>query len=191
MNILPYFLLFDSFGVNVHFYIKGAKDYRSHFGGLITLIIYIVTIICAVIFSDELRIRNNPKISTASAIYNNPTKMLYPDNIFFMFSISVNNMPFIDDKIYRVIGHIRSKMNGTNVLEQKNISLDICSKVFDEKYKYYDAIKHINLSNFYCISLDKNKNNGVEKDDLYINEFWGNDGFQMLQIKIYNCNAIA
>ena len=27
--------------------------------------------------------------------------------------------------------------------------------------------------------------------ELYINEFWGNDGFQMLQIKIYNCNAIA
>ena len=175
----------------MHFYIKGTKDYRSHLGGLITLIIYIVTIICAVIFSGELRIRNNPKISTASAIYNNPTKMFYPDNIFFMFSVSVNNIPFIDDKIYRVIGHIRSKVNGTESLVQKNVSLDICSNVFDEKYKYYDAIKHINLNNFYCISLDKNKNNGIDKDELYINEFWGNDGFQMLQIKIYNCNAIA
>ena len=142
----------------MHFYIKGTKDYRSHLGGLITLIIYIVTIICAVIFSGELRIRNNPKISTASAIYNNPTKMFYPDNIFFMFSVSINNIPFIDDKIYRVIGHIRSKVNGTESLVQKNVSLDICSNVFDEKYKYYDAIKHINLNNFYCISLDKNKN---------------------------------
>ncbi len=58
------------------------------------------------------------------------------------------------------------------------------SNIFDEKYKYYDSIKHINLNNFYCYSLDN-------KDELFINEFWDHEGFQMLQIKLYNCSALA
>ena len=189
--MIRYFLLLDSFGVNMHFYLKGYKDYRSHLGGLITLLIYAVTIICAIIFSNEFLIKGSPKVSTASPIYKNPSKIFYPDDIFFMFSITVNSIPFINEKIYRAIGHIRTKINGTELFIQKNLSLEICSNIFDEKYKYYEAIKHINLSNFYCISLDKNKNNGIEKEELFINEFWGNDGFQMLQIKIYNCTALA
>ena len=191
MNIIPYFLLLDSFGINLNFYVKGNKDYRSHLGGFVTLVIYIVTIICAVIFANELKVKSNPKISTASAIYNNPTKIYYPNDIFFMISISVNSTPFIDDKIYRVVGYIRSKINGTETFLEKTLTLDKCSNVFDEKYKYYNSIRHINLSNFYCISLDKNINNGIREDELFINEFWGNDGFQMLQIKVYNCTAIA
>ena len=191
MNIIPYFLLLDSFGIKLNFYVKGNKDYRSHLGGFVTLVIYIVTIICAVIFANELKVKSNPKISTASAIYNNPTKIYYPNNIFFMISISVNSTPFIDDKIYRVVGYIRSKINGTESFLEKNITLDKCSNVFNEKYKYYNSIRHINLSHFYCISLDKNINNGIREDELFINEFWGNDGFQMLQIKVYNCTAIA
>ena len=191
MNIIPYFLLLDSFGIKLNFYVKGNKDYRSHLGGFVTLVIYIVTIICAVIFANELKVKSNPKISTASAIYNNPTKIYYPNDIFFMISISVNSTPFIDDKIYRVVGYIRSKINGTESFLEKNLTLDKCSNVFNEKYKYYNSIRHINLSHFYCISLDKNINNGIREDELFINEFWGNDGFQMLQIKVYNCTAIA
>jgi hypothetical protein len=102
-----------------------------------------------------------------------------------MLGLTVNSTPFINESIYRPIGQIKTKKNGTELFTVKNISLDICSKVFDEKYKYYDSIKHINLSNYYCYTLDNNK------DELFINEFWDNDGFQMLQIKIYNCSAIA
>ena len=191
MKFLSYILLLDSFGITTNFYVKGYKDYRSHFGGLVTLIIYIATIVCAVIFADELWNKNNPTVSTASAVYPNPTKIYYPDNIFFMFSVNNDTTPFIDDKIYRVVGLIRSKSNGTEEMLQQNISLDICSNVFNESYKYYEAIKNINLSNFHCLSLDKEKNKGIGKKDLYLNEFWGNEGFQMLQIKVYNCLAIA
>lgn len=108
-----------------------------------------------------------------------------------MFSVNVDSIPFIDEKIYRAVGYISYKVNSTEKISQQNISLDICSNVFDESFKYYDSIKHLNLSNFYCISLDKNLNNGIEKEDLFINEFWGHEGFQMLQVKVYNCQAIA
>ena len=186
-----YFLIFDSFGINMSFYLKGYKNFRSNFGGVATIIIYLVSIICGFIFANEMLIKYNPTISTASAIYPNPTKLYYPDNIFFMFSLNINSVPFIDETIYRPMGYIKTKKNGTESLIERKISLDICSNVFDEKYKYYESIKHLNLNHFYCLVLDKNKNNGIDNDELFINEFWGNDGFQMLQIKIYNCSAIA
>lgn len=186
-----YFLIFDSFGINMSFYLKGYNNFRSNFGGVATIIIYLVSIICGFIFANEILIKYNPTISTASAIYPNPTKLYYPDNIFFMFSLNINSVPFIDETIYRPMGYIKTKKNGTESLIERKISLDICSNVFDEKYKYYESIKHLNLNHFYCLVLDKNKNNGIDNDELFINEFWGNDGFQMLQIKIYNCSAIA
>ena len=191
MEYLSYLLLLDSFGVNMSFYINGYRDYRSHLGGLVTIIIYVVTIICVFIFSRKLWIKSNPTVNTASEVYPNPVKIYYPDNLFFMFSVSVDSIPFIDEKIYRAVGFIRYKGNSTEEVLRQNISLDICSNVFNESYKYYDSIKHLNLNNFYCISLDKNLNNGIEKEDLFINEFWGNEGFQMLQVKVYNCQAIA
>ena len=183
--MLKYFLILDSFGINMSFYLKGYKDYRSHFGGLVTIIIYLVTVICGFIFSNQIYSKKNPKVSTTSAIYTNPKKISYPDDLFFMFGLNVDSLPFVDERIYRPIGQIKIKKNGTEEFLTKNISLDICSNIFDNTYKYYDSIKHINLSNFYCFSLDNNI------DELFINEFWDNDGFQMLQIKIYNCSAIA
>jgi len=191
MEYLSYLLLLDSFGVNMSFYINGYRDYRSHLGGLVTIIIYVVTVTCIFIFSRKLLIKSNPTVNTASEVYPNPVKIYYPDNLFFMFSVSVDSIPFIDEKIYRAVGFIRYKGNSTEEVLRQNISLDICSNVFNESYKYYDSIKHLNLNNFYCISLDKNLNNGIEKEDLFINEFWGNEGFQMLQVKVYNCQAIA
>ena len=42
----------------------------------------------------------------------------------------------------------------------------------------------LELDGYYCFS--RNQPN-VKPEDLYINEFWGNNGFQMLQIKFYDC----
>ena len=181
-------IILDSFGINMTFYLKGFKDYRSHLGGFVTLSIYVISIICACIFAGEFWKKSTPKISTASSIYPNPTKLDYPNDIFFMFTVSVDSIPFLDNKIYRPIGHIQTKINGTESFYQKNISLEICSTIFNESYKYYESIKHLNLSNFYCLSLDKNNET---ENGIFINEFWGNEGFQMLQIKIYNCSAVA
>ena len=41
---------------------------------------------------------------------------------------------------------------------KKEIPLNRCNNIIDQKYKYYDAIKHLNLSNYYFISSDNEKN---------------------------------
>ena len=175
----------------MHFYLNGYKDCSSKFGGCMTLLLYIITIVIGVILAKDLIIKNNPKVNI-STVYSKPAKIFYPDNIVFMVSMSIDSVPFVDEKIYRAFGQIKTKINGTQeTLTTKNITLDLCNNVFDKTHKFYDSIKDINLSNFYCISLDKNKEKGIKEDEYFLNEFWGKDGFQMLQIKIYNCSAIA
>ena len=191
MKIIPYILMADSFGTNMTFYLRGFKDYRSNLGGFFTLSIYVISLVFGIYLARELWEKSSPKISTSTGINSNPSKLYYPKDIFFMITLTIDSVPYINEKIYRPLGHIRRKINGTETLLTKNLSLETCNNIFNEKYKYYDSIKHLNLSNFYCISIDKDKNNGIEQEELYINEFWGNDGFQMLQIKLYNCSALA
>ena len=190
-NLIHYFLILDSFGVGINFYLEGYKDYRSQLGGFITLVIYVITIICGIIFSKNLLQRVNPSVSTTSANYPNPEKILYPNNTFFILGITVDSLPFINESIYRPIAYINTKVNGSEELMRQNISVDLCDKVLNEDYKYYDVIKHLNLSNFYCIDLNQKNKSDINNVELYINEFWGNDGFRMLQIKIFNCSAVA
>ena len=121
MEYLAYFLLLDSFGVNMSFYIQGYRDFRSHLGGLVTIIIYASTVLCVYIFAQKLLIKSNPTVNTASAVYPNPTKIYYPDNFVFMFSVSIDSIPFIDERIYRAVGFIRYKGNNTEEVLKQNI----------------------------------------------------------------------
>ena len=190
MTFVHYFLLLDSFGVGINFHLKGNKLYRSHLGGFITIVIYVATIICGIIFSKELFQKISPTLSTTFTNYPNPTKLSYPENFFFLLGITVNSTPLVDEKIFRPIGYINTKINGSEELVKQEIAVEKCNEVLNEEYKYYDMIKHLNLNNFYCISLNETKNK-INNNELYVNEFWGNDAFRMLQIKIYNCTAVA
>ena len=190
MTFLNYLLMLDSFGVGINFYLKGRRDYRSHLGGFITIAIYITTIVCGVFFSQELFTKTNPTVSTSSMNNPSPDKISYPSETFFILGLSIDSVPFINEKIYRPVAYIIKKTNGSEILSRQNISVEICDKVINKEYKYYELLKQINLSNYYCISLNQNKY-GVNINDLYVNEFWGHEGFQMLQMKIFNCTAVA
>ena len=190
MTFLNYFVMLDSFGVGINFYLKGFRDYRSHLGGFVTIVIYITTIICGIIFSKGLFTKTNPTVSTSTMNNPNPVNISYPSETFFILGLTVDSLPFVDEKIYRPMAYILKKSNGSEVLSRQNLSIEICDKVITPEYKYYDVVKQLNLSNYYCISLNQSKY-GVNIKDLYVNEFWGNDGFQMLQIKFFNCAAVA
>ena len=190
MTFLNYFVMLDSFGVGINFYLKGFRDYRSHLGGFVTIVIYITTIICGIIFSKGLFTKTNPTVSTSTMNNPNPVNISYPSETFFILGLTVDSLPFVDEKIYRPMAYILKKSNGSEVLSRQNLSIEICDKVITSEYKYYDVVKQLNLSNYYCISLNQSKY-GVNIKDLYVNEFWGNDGFQMLQIKFFNCVAVA
>ena len=63
------------------------------------------------------------------------------------------------------------------------IVLEPCKKTFANT-SAFEFVTHVNIEDYYCFSKQQMK---VSNDDLYINDFWNNDGFQMLQIKFYEC----
>ena len=84
VNLFHYFLMLDSFGVGINFYLEGYKDYRSKLGGFITLVIYVITVVCGILFSKNLLIRDSPSVSTTSANYPIHQKSFIP-TILFLF----------------------------------------------------------------------------------------------------------
>ena len=163
MGFSRYFSMLDSFGVGINFYLKGYNnrynDYRSILGGFVTIIIYVVTITCGVIFSKELFQKINPTVSTSTMNNPNPQKILYPNKTFFMLGLTIDFIPFVDERIYRIAGFMTTKINGSETLLRQNLSVEICDKVLNKEYVYFDVIKHLNLSNFYCISLNQSEYN--------------------------------
>ena len=180
------FLLFDTFDVKPNFFFKGKTNYSTLFGRILTGIVYIITFCCAIYFSIEIWEKKKPTVGTSSVSHPHPEKIFYPNEFFFMLSLQNDYISKIDESIYYPIGLIHSTIiNSTGTFHIKiNLKMEKCSKVIDENFIYYSLLKDIDLENYYCISKNQNE---VDLNKLYINEFWGNNNFQMLQVKIYEC----
>ena len=182
--VLNLFLFMDSFGARPSLYINGDKEYHTLFGGCLTTLVYIITVGYGIYFAQELWQKNDPTVSTATLITQHPEKLLYPDPFFFMVSVDMGFAPKIDESIYFPTGnlHITHVNESGTTSERKFFYMKKCSEVVDKNYVYYNLLKEYDLDNFYCMpKFNENEN------DLYLKDYWGNDGFEMLQVKIYTC----
>ena len=183
--LLNIFHFMDPFAVRPSFYINGKKEYYSLFGGIITILVYTITIGCALYFAQEIWQKKQPTVSTATLVAQHPEKLLYPDPYFFMVTIDVSYVPTIDESIYFPTGnihitHVNEK--GVSTTERKFYKMRQCTEIIDKNHIYYNLLKDFDLSNFYCMPKFYEKEN-----DIALNDYWGNDGFEMLQVKIYIC----
>ena len=102
-----------------------------------------------------------------------------------MVTVDVDYIPTVDESLYLPRGNFHIThvyKNGTSTTERKFFDMKICSEIIDETHIYYDILKNFDLNNFYCMPKFVEKEN-----DIYLNDYWGNDGFQMLQVKVYTC----
>ena len=137
MTFLNYFVKLDSFGVGINFYLKWFWDYRSHLGGFVTLVIYITTIICGIIFSKGLFTKTNPTVSTSTMNNPNPVNISYPSETFFILGLTVDSLPFVDEKIYRPMAYILKKSNESEVLSRNLINLNLLMNNNQKTYHAY------------------------------------------------------
>ena len=182
------FLLFDTFSIKPSFFYKGKIEYSTTFGKILTIIVYIITICCGIYFSMEIWEKKEPTVGSSSVSHPHPGKILYPNEFFFMLSLQDDYISKIDESIYYPVGYIHSTIiNSTGTYNIKiSLKMEKCSKVIDENFIYYFLLKDIDLDNYYCISKNQNE---INLDKLYINEFWGNNDFQMIQVKLYECGV--
>ena len=173
----------DFFSIFPGFFVKRDLDYKTRIGGFITILIIILTIALASIFSLELFLKKDPNVSTALKINEHPNTYQYPYPIFFMLAVrDSNDIPIINEKIYFPEGYIFKSIleNGKVVSKKYQVNMVSCDKIIDETFQYYNLIENIDLKNHYCLD---NTNN-----DLSIGEFWGNENFTMLQVKMFKCS---
>ena len=185
-NIQTYITFLDLFGHSPSFIINNKLQYQTFFGGILSLIAIIISIITTIVFSRELFLKKSPSVNLNTETNPNPDILYYFDN--FEFIIGVQNESYtvtIDDSLFTAKGFIfNTSINESGIFNRVfEIDLQPCNLALKNSPNY-DMFKKYNLENFYCISKNQSK---INLNDIYLKEFWGNNGFQMLQIKFYEC----
>ena len=178
-----YLLLCDLFGQTPGFYINDNKELKSYLGGIITLIIISLSIIMGIILGKEILQKKKPSVNLITESYESPKKINYFDNYEVLLSINnLDKIPEINEQIYYAKANLFKTIVNSSGSYSEYIDLKMTRCIESMKNSNnYNLVKELDLYNFYC--LDKNN-----KDLIYINEFWGNNNFQMIQIKLYTCN---
>ena len=185
-NIQTYITFLDLFGHSPSFIINNNLQYQTFFGGILSLIAIIISIITTIVFSRELFLKKSPSVNLNTETNPNPDILYYFDN--FEFIIGVQNESYtvtIDDSLFTAKGFIfNTSINESGIFNRVfEIDLQPCNLALKNSPNY-DIFKKYNLENFYCISKNQSK---INLNDIYLKEFWGNNGFQMIQIKFYEC----
>ena len=185
-KIKEYLRFIDFFGHNPSFIIKNNLKYQTHIGGLLTLIVIIISVITLIFFSEELYNKKSPSVNLITEANLHPSKINFFDN--FEFIIGIQNDNFIvqrNESIYYAKGFLfQTIINSSGIFNIKEeIDLDSCDKTLKDSTNY-ELFKDLNLNNYYCFSKNQSK---INLNNIYLNEYWGNNGFQMLQIKFYDC----
>ena len=175
----------DIFGYSPRLTIKKRSENRTIFGGIMTILLVVLSLIAICFFGQEIIFKESPSVNLSTESYNNPDKINYFDNFELILGIQNPNKEMeINDKIFYVKANIfTTTVNETGSFNtRESINIEPCDKVkpsnsTDNIFRDYD------LKNYYCIS----ENQPIGKEQIYINEFWGNNKFRMLQIKIYDC----
>ena len=177
------FIDIDVFGYTPSLSIKNQLFYQTIFGGLLTLLIVIITIITLIFFSQELFNKNSPSVNLSMEALNHPQRLNYFDNFEFLIGIQNSSyMTEINEKIFNAKGSLfKTVVNESGIYNLKtNINLVSCDIALSNS-KNKDLYTDLNLKGYYCISNDQN-------EEPYLKEHWGNNDFSMIQIKFVDCD---
>ena len=182
-KIRDFFIDIDIFGYAPSLSIKNQLFYQTIFGGLLTLLIIIITIITLIFFSQELFNKNSPSVNLSMDALNHPQRLNYFDNFEFLIGIQNSSyMTEINEKIFGAKGTLfKTVVNESGIYNLKtNINLVSCDKALSNS-KNKDLYTDLNLKGYYCISNEQN-------EEPYLKEHWGNNDFSMIQIKFVDCD---
>ena len=185
-KVLNFIKFIDLFGHTPSFVINQELKYKTIFGGILSIIILILGLILLCFFSIELFSRKAPSINLSTKLEPNPKKLYYFDNFEFIIGINDENLEMIyDETIFNIKAYLYSKKDTEEDFFANPIELDLeqCKNVLNNSINYY-LFQNIDLHNYFCIS---NKQNNIDLNDIYINEFWGNINFHMLQLRFFEC----
>ena len=178
-----FFVNIDLFGYSPTLSILKQPYYQTFFGGILTLLLILTLFATIIFFSLQLFEKDSPSVNLSTDIFPNPKQLDYFNN--FEFIIGIQNSDYIteiNEKIFQAEGSLfKTVVNDSGIYNiKKSILLTSCDKALKNSTNEY-LFSKLNLKGYYCISPE-------EKEELYIKEHWGNDGFSMIQIKFVDCD---
>lgn len=179
-------LLIDQFGYTPQFIVKKENQYHSIFGGITTILLYVIGFVAFCFFAQEIFLKKSPSVNLSTQNDEHPSAIQYENNFEFMIGIQNNQYKVVmNDTIFTAKGVLfKTIVNESGSYSDKiDLDLEPCSEALKNSTNYY-LLEQYELDGYYCIARKQSK---VGFSDLYVNEFWGNDKFQMIQIKIYDC----
>jgi hypothetical protein len=174
--------LIDIFGSQPSLYVEQNKKKQSYLGGITSLIIYFITLIGAIFFGQEIRLKQNPITNSETTYNDKPTKINYFDDFALYLGMENNSNIYYDDTIYKIEGFLMTynateKITAFAPLEVEKCGINSFGK------EILDVFKDTQFENGHCV-----KKNHKNSENLTIAGIYGNPGFSSVLMRIRQCN---
>lgn len=173
----------DIMGRGPSLLIQNRFTMKTFVGFFFTVVILIITTVSVLICGKELFTRENPSINISTLTNLHPEFLSFKQYKFdFAFAVQdINNEPFVNESFYYPNLTLFIKGNSSDEKEEIILNLTTCNNRKNNT-NFFKKLDTLNLKNFYCISDFQNDWNIIGLKD-----FWGASGFQMIQVKLYEC----
>ena len=175
----------DFFGVKFHFYVNSQPNFQNIFGGIMSIIYFVLCIVLFFTYNLEDLKRINP-ISTTSEFPFSEQKLvnIHEEKIWIPFRIVTDENRYIDHRDILKITPLLVEGtldydNGMN-LTYSNLSYKLCNETsMANKPEYYSI--DIPLNELYCI----------DQDNITFGGGWNKKFMSYLEIGLYVCNGVG
>jgi hypothetical protein len=180
----------DQMGLTPQFLIEKKKKYNTVSGGLLSILIYTLSILACFFFGKELYLKQDPTVISSNYFENDPRPFnLTTKNFNFFVGIQGKDYNYyIDPSIYTLkigVNQITTKTSETTgevefEYKYNRMSMEKCNltKHFDSSFK--SLFKDQDLNNLIC--FDQNK-----AENLTLAGSFGNQNFQYVEFTVETC----
>ena len=171
----------DCFGTKFTFYIEKNRKFYTPFGGLLTLLSFIIGVIAFIFINIDDFLHNNPSSTTSivKEIYRNikfkEEKIWIPWRIRDYDGKSVNHT----DLLYPIIYYYKGIK--TDPKKGLNLSYDFID------YRLCNETSMKNNSDSYLIDIDLDQIYCIDMEDLDMGGSWDNDFINYVEFDLYAC----
>lgn len=173
-------LYVDTISPSPRLTINRLSVYKTFFGGLISLIVHIITVLGIGYFGKELLYKSEPfSLDSAMEFPDLSFNVDSKDYYFFVGLEDKNYQYFADPSLFTVSAEKSGYkyIDGVQHQMREQIDISLCSKYFNSTSELGNDQAIIDLNRFYC--LDQSK--------ATIEGFYGAPIFSSININVYKC----
>ena len=189
--MLKYFRLVDLVGRAPPLLIDNNKIYKTTVGAICTIIILIISITSVCFFGQELFKKEAPSVNFSTKGIDHPPLLEYDEDTFELaFGLQNSDKTlYINESIYVAKATLSKSVKKDSELKFETFPIQLVpcqNKIFNEQNNELFSKFRDGTITAYCFA--NGQVNLTEK--IGLNDYWGNEGFKMIQIKLFRCDQL-